>query len=185
MPRLPRVFVPGGVYHVWSHGSDRRPLFVFDADREAFLKRLSSVVKEFELGCVAWCLMSNHYHVVIQTPDARLSRALQHLHGGYSRQFNRLYGRRAHLFRNRFGSRLVDGERDLLGTCRYLAYNPIEAGLCGAPSEWPWSSFGASAGLAPVPPLLEERLLREAFGDDPGWRARYRDFVEQPSEDDF
>jgi putative transposase len=173
------VFVPGGIYHTWSHGSDQRPLFLFDADREAFLQRLGSEVARFELGCVAWCLMGNHYHLIVETPDESLSVALQRLHGGYSREFNRAYGRRAHLFRHRFGSRLIEDEPDLLGVCRYLAYNPVEAGFCREPSEWPWSSFRASAGLVPAPTFLNERLLCEVFGRDRKWRARYRDFIEQ------
>ena len=89
MARPSRKYVPEGIYHIASHGSDRRPLFILDSDREAFLERLARTVERFELRCLAYCLMGNHYHLIVQTPDERLSLALKELHGGYSRQFNR------------------------------------------------------------------------------------------------
>ncbi|HWB23141.1 MAG TPA: transposase [Gaiellaceae bacterium] len=183
MPRPPRAFVDHGIYHVASRGSDRQPLFSFDGDRSTFLERLTSIVERYELACVAYCLMGNHYHLVVQTPDSRLSRALQELHGGYSRHFNRVHGRSAHLFRNRFLARLIDGDAYLLAACRYVARNPVRAGLCGRASDWPWSSYRATAGLVPTPPLLSESLLRDACGGTANWRKRYQDFVEQPVEE--
>jgi putative transposase len=182
VPRPPREFVPGGVYHVAARGSDRRPLFVHDADREAFLDRLGLLVETFELGCVAYCLMGNHYHLVVQTPDGRVSMALKQLNGGYSRHFNRVNGRSAHLFRNRFLARLIEGEPYLLAACSYVAHNPVRAGLCGEPADWPWGSYRASVGVDQVPGFLSESLLRDVFGGDAGWRARYRDFVEQSTQ---
>lgn len=178
MARSIRLFVPNGIYHVASRGSDRRPLFVFDSDRQSFLDRLARIVERHELRCLAYCLMGNHYHLIVQTPDARLSAALKELNGGYSRRFNHVHGRSAHLFRNRFLAQLVDGERYLLAACRYVAYNPVRAGFCVEPSEWPWSSYCASAGIDPVPSFLNETMLRDIFGGGREWRARYRDFVE-------
>jgi REP element-mobilizing transposase RayT len=113
-----RVFVPDGIYHVASRGSDRRPLFTVDDDREIFMYRLERMVDRFELSCVAYCLMGNHYHLIVQTPGARLSAALQELHRGYSRQFNRIHGRSAHLFRNRFMAQLIDTDAYLLTALR-------------------------------------------------------------------
>lgn len=178
MARPPRVIVPDGIYHVWTRGSDRRLLFVLDADRRRFLARLEAALRTYQLACIAYCLMGNHYHVVVQTPDERLSRALQELHTGYSREFNQIHERSAHLFRNRFGARLVESDSDLLGVCRYLAYNPVEAGFCEEPVDWPWGSYRASVGVDPPPPFLVESPLRDAVGGGAGWRERYREFVE-------
>jgi len=182
VPRPPRLFIPNGIYHVASRGSDRRPLFLYDGDRKVFLERLGRVVEGYELLCLAYCLMGNHYHLIVQTPDARLSVALRELNGGYSRQFNYTHGHSAHLFRNRFLAHLVDDEAYLLTACRYVAHNPVRAGLCGEPSDWPWSSYRFSVGLDLAPRFLNEALLRDAVGGGVNWRGRYREFVESARE---
>jgi len=181
VPRPLRVFVPDWIYHVASRGSDRRPLFLFDQDREEFLERLGWAVERHELPCLAYCLMGNHYHLIVQTPDARLSKALQELNSGYSRRFNRVHEHSAHLSRNRYLAQLIATEPHLLMACRYVAHNPVRAGLCGEPSDSPWSSYRASAGIDPVAPFLDETALRDALGPGPRWRTRYRDFVELPT----
>jgi putative transposase len=178
MSRPIRLFTPNGIYHVVSRGSNRKPLFLFDLDRDAFLGRLNRIVERHELRCLAYCLMGNHYHLLVQTPDARLSAALRELNGGYSRRFNRVHGHSAHLFRNRYLAQLVDDESYLLTVCRYVAYNPVRAGLCAEPSDWPWSSYRACAGIDPAPPLLNETMLRDTVGGGPEWRSRYRSFIE-------
>jgi REP element-mobilizing transposase RayT len=178
MARPPRVFVPDGIYHIATRGSGWRLLFRFDHDRVRFLRRLAGVVEGYELECLSYCLIGNHYHLVVRTPDARLSRALQELHSGYSREFNLYYGERSHLFRNRFCSREVDSDAHVLAVCRYLALNPVRAGLCAEPSEWPWSSYRLNLGLQPAPPFLSEATLRQVCGGKPNWRLRYREFVE-------
>jgi putative transposase len=180
MPRATRAFVADGVYHITSRGSNRQPLFLFDADRRSFLDRLAEVVERFELACVAYCLMGNHYHLLLQTPDGRVSDALRDLNGGYSRHFNRIHGRSAHLFRNRFLAKQIEDEAYLLSACRYLVYNPVRAGLCRQPTEWPWSSHRATAGLDPAPRFLDHALIRDACGNDRDWRQRYRDFIAEP-----
>jgi len=171
--------VPDGIYHVASRGSDRKLLFDRDQDREQFLKQLERIVECFQLPCLAYCLMGNHYHLIVQTPDARLSAALRELNGGYSKYFNRANDRSAHLFRNRFLASLIDSDSYLLVAYRYLAHNPVRAGLCSEPSDWPWSSYRASAGIDPsLPPFLSETMLRGLFGGGEKWRNRYRGFVE-------
>ncbi len=172
------IFEPDGIYHVASRGSDRKPIFRCDGDRETFLDQLELTFVWFELPCLAYCLMTNHYHLIVQTPDQRLSKAMQQLNGGYSRRVNALHGRSAHLFRNRFMAQLIDSDSYLLTACRYVAHNPVRAGLCETPSEWKWSSYRASAGIWPTPRFLDERLLRDAIGGGDGWRRRYREFVE-------
>jgi putative transposase len=173
-----RVFVPGGIYHVASRGSNRGLLFALDEDRELFLNRLGRAIEHFELPCLAYCLMDNHYHLIVQTPDERLSAAMQELNGGYSRSFNRVYGRSAHLFRTRFMAALIDSDSYLLTACRYVALNPVRAGLCAKPSDWPWSSFRATAGIDTPPTFLDEMMIRGVLGGGEDWRTRFRAFVE-------
>lgn len=181
MPRPPRILVPDGIYHVAARGSDGRALFVDDEDRAAFLARFARISERHELVCIAYCLMSTHYHIVVQIPDARLSKALQELHTWYSQRFNRIHHHTAHLFRNRFMAELIDDDAYLLTACRYLAHNPVRAGLCAHPAHWAWSSYPASAGLAPAAGPLTHQPLRAALGDTDDWSHRYRTFVEGES----
>jgi REP element-mobilizing transposase RayT len=181
VPRPPRAFVANGIYHLASQGSDSQALFLFDRDRIVLLERLAAVVRRYELSCIAYCLMGNHYHLVVQTPDGQISVAMQELNGGYSREFNRVYGRSSHLFRNRFLAKEINDEPYLLTACRYVVCNPVRAGLCRQPGDWPWSSYRATAGLDPAPPFLDETLIRNACGGDAMWRHRYRDFVNGPA----
>jgi hypothetical protein len=129
--------------------------------------------------------MSNHYHLVIETHDGRLSRVMQTLNGMYSNRFNRRYGRDAHLFRNRFGAVRQERESQLLWTLRYVVTNPVKAGLCGSPDEWPWSSYRASVGLDSVPRCLDVARLRSYFGDTAETAtARFREMAEASSVSD-
>lgn len=178
MGRPLRTFLPNGVYHVASRGSDKKPIFRLDEDRERFLERLQLTVERYRLPCLAYCLMDNHYHLIVRTPDARLSAAMRELNGGYSKQFNAIHRRSAHLFRNRFMAQLIDSDSYLLIVCRYVAHNPVRAGLCQEPSTWKWSSYRATVGIDPARRFLDERILAGALGGGDRWRDRYREFVE-------
>lgn len=168
----------GGTYHVYSRGSNQQSIFAFDSDRIDFLGCLDRVVRRYELRCLAYCLMSNHFHLVVETPDARLSQAMKALNGRYSLRFNRRHSRDAHLFKNRFGAVLQTSEPQLLWTLCYAVRNPVEKGLCAIPEEWPWSSYRASAGLVDAPAFLAIDRLLSYFGDTSDRaRARYRELV--------
>ena len=173
MPRRPRNLY-AGIYHLAAHASDTRYLYVSDQDREDFLERLARIWEKFELALLSYVLLGSHYHALVRIPDARLSQALQRLHTQYSRWHNRRHGRSAHLFRAHAMIREIGSDAQLLAACRYLALNPVEAGLVTDPLDWPWSSARAHAGLEQPRIPLAESDLRAAFGDCADWRERYR-----------
>ncbi len=183
MPRPPRAFSEG-LYHLATHASDTRHLFLSDDERSSFLDRLAHTLQRFELGLVAYTLMGNHYHLVLFTPDARVSAALQQLHTWYSRHHNRVHGRGAHLFRSHFLAREITSDAHLLTACRYLAHNPVEAGLAKHPFAWPWSSTRANAGLQEPRIPLEPGPLRAALGGSSDWQLRYRTYLEVENDED-
>lgn len=183
MGRPPRELVPGGIYHVFSRGSNRQAIFAFDSDRVDFLECLGRVVRAYDLRCLSYCLMPNHYHLIVEIPHGQLSQALKGLNGRYALRFNRRYGRDAHLFKNRFGAVLQESEPQFFETLRYVARNPVEGGLCAHPDEWPWSSFRASVGLDARPPFLDVERLLSFFADEAATAmARYRELVLRPDD---
>jgi REP-associated tyrosine transposase len=181
----PRRNLYEGIYHLAARGSDKRHLFLRDEDREEFLERLTTIWAHFELALLSYVLMGSHYHALVRIPDARLSQALQHLHTEYPRWHNRRHGRSAHLFRAHALTRKVTSDRQLVAACRYLALNPVAAGLVNDPLDWPWSSARAHAGLEPPRIPLAERDLRAAFGDTDEWRERYRALIDEPDDEDI
>jgi putative transposase len=149
MPRPPRLQVPNGIYHVTARGNRRQAIFVDDLDRRRFLQILERVVARSAWRPRAYCLMSNHYHFVVETPKPTLSAGMHCLNSVYARKFNERHGVDGHLFESRFQSFLVETERHLHDVLLYVATNPVRAGLCAHPSEWPWSSFaGVDGGFA-------------------------------------
>ena len=150
MGRAPRVQFPGGTYHVVSRGNLRAPIYLDDDDRHYFLVVLRRICVRHKWTCHAYCLLTNHFHLIVETPDATLSRGMQTLNGTYARSFNERYGRQGHLFENRFWSGVLLDERRLREALRYVAFNPVRAGLCERPAEWRWtggSAFSAMLGV--------------------------------------
>jgi putative transposase len=180
MARPLRIQFPGGLYHVTARGNERRPVFADTTDRERFLAVLATAVGRYHLLCHAYCLMDNHYHLLLETPDANLSGAMRHLNGVYSQAFNRWHRRSGHLFEGRFQAQLVDRDSYLRAVCRYIVLNPVRAGLVAHPRQWPWSSYRATAGEAPVPPGLTVDWVLGLGDTSVRWEAqrRYRRFVE-------
>jgi len=154
MARPLRIQFPGGIYHVTARGNARQTLFIDDVDRERFLLVLAEGVTTHHLLCHAYCLMPNHYHLLVETPDANLSRAMRHLNGLFAQYFNRRHQRPGHVLQGRFHAQVVDGDAYLRAVCRYIVLNPVRAGLAAHPREWRWSSYRATAGQAPIPPFL-------------------------------
>jgi REP element-mobilizing transposase RayT len=173
-----RIQIAGGLYHVTARGNDGIPTYGDDEDRTAFLEILGSVVAKCGWLCWAYCLMTNHYHAVIETPEANLGQGMQRLNGIYSQRFNRRHARSNHLFGRRYHSELIQRDAHLLEAARYVVLNPVRAGLCAGVADWAWSSFAATVGAASVPSFLSVDALLASF-DQPGPRAqnRYARFV--------
>jgi putative transposase len=167
-----------GIYHVAGHGSDDRVLFKDDEDRRSFLDHLETTFALLGLGIVSYLLMTNHHHLLVYTPDTRIEDGLRELHGGYARKHNRRHGRTSHLFRAHSLARRIEDDADLIWTDRYIAHNPVTAGMVLDPFDWPWGSAPAHAGLAPVPPLaLYEQPLRGAYESRSEWRRHYHRYI--------
>jgi REP element-mobilizing transposase RayT len=173
MARPLRIEFPGALYHVTSRGNAREPIFLDNADRQDFLGRLGEVVLSHRWHCHAYCLMSNHFHLLLETPEPSLSRGMRRLNGQYSQRFNRRHDRVGHGLQGRFKGILVERETHLLELARYVVLNPVRAGMVSSAEEYPWSSLRATLGLAPAPPWLRPEGLLARFGS----RARYRAFV--------
>ena len=179
MARPLRILVEHGHYHVTSRSWDRSALFRDDEHRLEFLDRLSLTVERFDWRCLAYCLMDNHFHLLVLTPLANLDRGMQQLNSGYAQWFNRQGGRRGALLEDRYHGALIQREPHLLEVFRYIALNPVRAGLSRSPHRYVWSSHAATAGLAPVPDYLATTHVHELFAAAHGGdgRTSYRTFV--------
>ncbi len=178
MSRPLRIEYPGAVYHITSRGNRREDIFLSDKDRETFLGVLAEAVNRFRWLVHAYCLMKNHYHLLVETPNANLSRGMRHLNGVYTQRFNRLNGREGHVFQGRYKAILVEKESHLLELCRYVALNPVRAGVAPDEADWRWSSYRAAIGAANPPNWLTTDWLLEQFSHDRAEAVRgYKQFV--------
>jgi len=179
MARPLRVEYPGAFYHVINRGNAGEKIFKSNSDRERFLGYLERVVERFSIRIHTYCLMINHYHFLIETPQPNLSRAIQWINVSYAAYFNRKRQRRGHLFQGRFKSILVDADEYLKHLSRYIHLNPVRAKIVERPSEYPWSSYPAFIGEANTPYWLETGWLLSQFGRKKKESARnYKEFVE-------
>jgi REP element-mobilizing transposase RayT len=163
------VEVPDGVHHVWARGNDRRLIYWDDEDCELYLRLLAMVVGRARWRCLSYCLMGNHLHLLVQTPDPNLGDGMRRLHGHYALLYNRRHGKVGHVFQGRFGSKLVEDDHQFWTAVRYIARNPVEAGMCREPEEWRWSSHKATLDGS-APGWLDRSRLLERFatmGGDP------------------
>ena len=154
MARPLRIQYPGALYHVTSRGNARASIYADDGDRRRFLDVLGEVVESYRWCCQAYCLMPNHYHLVVETPQANLSRGMRHLNGLYTQRYNRHRSRVGHVFQGRFKGILVERESHLLELVRYVVLNPVRAGIVEAAENYAWSSLRATLRLAPAPSWL-------------------------------
>jgi REP element-mobilizing transposase RayT len=169
MARPLRLEFAGALYHVTARGNERRSIFLGDVgDRAAFLELLGATCERFNWLVHAYCLMTNHYHLLVETPDANLSKGMRQLNGVFTQ----------HLFQGRFKAILVERENYLLELSRYVVLNPVRAGMVAAPSDWAWSSYRAVVGDVPAPGWLETDAVLRTFAEDRITAvAGYRRFV--------
>ena len=180
MARPLRIEYPGAIYHITSRGNARQPIYKDDKDRETFLELLGSVVKRYRWLCHAYCLMGNHYHLLIETPDGNLSQGMRQLNGIYTQHFNRRHGRVGHVFQGRFKAIVVDRDSYLLELCRYVVLNPLRAGVVGSPGRYKWSSYRATAGIVRSPSFLTTDWVLSEFGRiRRKAQDRYKEFVKE------
>lgn len=167
-----RTEFEGAIYHVTTRAI--ATMFTDAVDREYFLHLLAKVIDEHGWICHAYCLMGNHYHLLIETRKPNLALGMRQLNSAYARWFNLRHGRRGPLCEKRYSAVLIERESQLLEVARYIVLNPVRAGLCKRPEDWPWSSYRATAGLTRAPRFLHTRWLLEQFA---GKQERYREFV--------
>lgn len=178
MARPLRQQYPGAVYHVTARGNAKQPIILDDIDVLHLLGLLADVVARYGWICAAYCVMPNHYHLLLQTPRPNLSLGMRHLNGVYAQWHNRRHDRVGHLFQGRFHAVHVETDPYALELSRYLVLNPVRSGRSSHPADWAWSSYRATAGLDPSPAFLTTSGLLELFADDPREaRARYVSFV--------
>jgi putative transposase len=178
MTRPLRLEFPGALYHVTSRGNARAAIYADDADRERFLALLTQVVQRYHWLCHAYCLMENHYHLLIETPEGNLSHGMRQVNGLYTQYYNRRHDRVGHVLQGRYKAIVVERDSYLLVLCRYIVLNPLRAGMVQTAQEYCWSSYRATAGLCAGGALLCTDWLLAQFGADrTAAQRRYRRFV--------
>ena len=186
MARPLRIELVGGLYHVTSRGDRREDIFLCEGDRYVWLEIFGDVCKRFNWTCHAWCQMTNHYHVVVETAEGNLSQGMRQLNGVYTQKLNRSHRRVGHVFQGRYRAIMVEKDAYLLELMRYVVLNPVRAGMVGEAADWPWSSYSSMIGISSRPDWLETDWVLGQFGNTRGQALMdYIDFVragvDQPS----
>ena len=163
MARPLRIEYPGALYHVTSRGNAGGKIFRSEKDREYFLDLLGFIIERFNWLCHAWCLMNNHYHLILETPEGNLSRGMRQLNGIYTQKYNWRYTKTGHIFQGRYKAILVDKESYLLELCRYVVLNPVRANIVMRPQDWKWSSYRSTVGTAKPPQWLTTDWILAQF----------------------
>jgi REP element-mobilizing transposase RayT len=178
MARPLRLEHAGAIWHVTARGNRREEIVLDDEDRQGWLDQLATTVEMYRWRLYAWVLMTNHYHLLLETPEPNLTRGMHRLNGPYAQRFNKRHGRVGHLFQGRYKAILVERESHLVELTRYVILNPVRAGMVGSAEEYPWSSFRQMLGRQPDAGWLDvERALRP-FGEDTHTaRQRFEAFV--------
>jgi putative transposase len=178
MARPLRIEYPGALYHITSRGNWGQKIFRSHKDRVYFLKLLATLTDRFHWLCHAWCLMDNHYHLVIETPEGNLSRGMRQLNGMYTQNYNWKYHKTGHVFQGRYKAIIVDKDSYLLELCRYVALNPVRAHAVEKPEDFQWSSYRATAGIDKAPSFLVVDWLLAQFSPNRKRAEKlYKEFV--------
>lgn len=177
MTRSARLYEPGTPLHIIARGNRRTAIFLDNSDYSYFCELLKRVVDRYNWVCHAYCLMGNHYHLLIAPIQRNLDRGMKALNSGYAQKFNSRYKQCGHLFQGRFRSIPVDKDEYFLEVCRYIVLNPTRANLCVDPAEWVWSSHAATAGLRTDPIINSEELLNRFGEPQAAARMKYLEFI--------
>jgi REP element-mobilizing transposase RayT len=170
------------VVHLTARGVRRLPIFVDDDDRRMFMAFLAQTIQQRHWICLAYCLMANHYHVVLELTDGNLSRGMHRLNWLYAMRFNERHGHAGHVFESRFHSSSIQRTEHLVNAVTYVVLNPVRAGLCADPADWEWSSFRFTAGLERCPPFLTVARVRTLFGGGNRGADLYSAYVREQAE---
>lgn len=180
MSRPLRLEFSDALYHVTSRGNERKAIYLEDSDFEIFLNLLNTVCSRYNWVIHAYCLMDNHYHLLVETPDANLSKGMRQLNGVFTQSINRKHSRVGHLFQGRYKAILVDKDAYLLELCRYIILNPVRAKMVDTPDEWLWSSWHCMVGKQASPNWLATDALLNYFDKERSVAiAEYIHFVEE------
>lgn len=179
MTRPLRLEFPGACYHLTARGDRQEPVFEDDQDRIVFLDLLAKEVLQQGWVLYAFCLMGNHYHLLLETPEPNLVRGMRRLNGVYTQAFNRRHRRVGHVLQGRYKSILVDKQAYLLELCRYVVLNPVRARMVASVEDWHWGSYLPTAGKIACPPWLAADAVLGMFGEGSAARRAYERFVAQ------
>lgn len=169
-----------GIFHVYTHSVWAAELFRDDADRATSLRELARAGAKAGWTCLAYCLLDTHYHLILEVEDGMLPRGMHSLNFRFAIGFNRRYGSKGHVHGARYDNVRIADERHLLRCFRYIVRNPVEAGLCERPQDWPWSSYAATIGPAESAPFVaSDRILGPLGRSREGAIAALRRFVEE------
>lgn len=168
MARPLRIEYPGAIYHITARGNTRADIYLQDRDRTIFLELLGNICGRYHWSCYAWCLMTNHYHLVLETAEPNLSRGMRQLNGIYAQTFNRRHRRVGHLFQGPFKSILVDRDSYLLEVIRYVILNPVRARMVKAAGQYPWSNYREMIGKSEPPEWLNRDWILSQYGKRTG-----------------
>ena len=178
MARPLRIEFAGGLYHVTSRGNAREDIYVDDDDRIAFLELLHKACNRYDWYCHAYCLMSNHYHLLIETGTSSLSKGMKYINGTYTQGYNRTHKRVGHVFQGRYKAILVEKDSYLLELSRYIVLNPVRARMVRSAKDWKWSSYRATAGFKENEACLTTDWILSCFSENKNEaEGRYREFV--------
>jgi len=177
MTRPLRIEFKGALYHITTSGNASQAIFLNEGDFADFLRILGSVVKRYHFLLHAFCLMDNHYHLLIETPEGNLSKGMRQLNGLYTQRFNRKHHRVGHLFQGRYKAILVDKDNYLLELSRYIVLNPVRAGIVKNPKDYRWSSYMATAGENKIPALFTDWILSQFGKEKKKASIQYQTFV--------
>lgn len=180
MSRPLRLELAGGLYHVTARGDGCEAIYLRDADRETWLVVLGQVCERFNWACHAWCQMTNHYHILVETPEANLSQGMRQLNGAYTQHFNRAHSRVGHVFQGRYKAIMVERDSYLLELARYVVLNPLRANMVDRLNVWPWSSYLAMCGQVESPQWLQtDWILSQFYHERSSAIEEYVRFVHQ------